>query len=202
MVIGRAGFPVALPFGGTPVLSIIAAMAIQLQPNETVLFPAPYVPTDPALTIITTNRIVNFGDDGRVEVPMSKVTFSGKITGRPFLVIGIILALFGAPFVVYGALQWNSVRGLPTFEEQPPPPGVEATDPADVRIKAVIFAVFGALFIGGGYLCVKKIRYLVMCRGDGKMIKLKVKDEMQQNQVLMTIQAMLNAAKQQQAPPA
>ncbi len=179
-------------------------MAIQLQSGEQVIFPAPYVPTEPALTLITTNRVINFGDEGRVEMDLGKVSFTGKLSGRPLLVLGIVLALLGLPLVGWGAYQYNSVKGMPTFEEQPPPPGVDAVDPADVRIRAVIFAVFGALFVGAGYLCAKRIRYLILCRGDGKMMKIKAKDEMQQTQILMTLQAMVQGAKasQGQPPPA
>jgi len=170
-------------------------MALQLLPNEQVIFPAPYVPTEPALTLITTGRIINFGDEGRVEMPLGKVGFTGKLTGRPLLVLGIVLALLGAPFVLYGAYEWYSVRGMPTHEEQPPPPGVETIDPFDVRVKAVIFAAIGAILIGAGYLSGKRIRYLVLVRGDGKMMKVKAKDEIQQTQILMTLQAMVQGAK-------
>lgn len=170
-------------------------MALQLKPGESVIFPAPYVPTEPALTLVTTTRIVNFGDEGRIEMDLSKVSFTGKLSTRPLLVLGIILALIGAPLVLYGAYNWNRVKGMPTFEEQPPPPGIEAEDPADVRIKAVIFAVVGALFVGAAYLSAKKIRWLVLCRGDGKMMRIIVKDEMQQTQLLMTLQAMVQGAK-------
>ena len=40
-------------------------MGIELKKGENVFYPAPYVPSEPAFIIVTDQRIVHFGDEGR-----------------------------------------------------------------------------------------------------------------------------------------
>src|SRR5260221_553531 len=113
-------------------------MGIELKKGENVFYPAPYVPSEAAMLIVTDKRIVYFGDQGRQEMEANKVSFVGRPSGRPFLTMCIVFALIGAPLLGYAANRWFGVIGedvpvkeLKSFAEQPPiteDPGIE--DPA------------------------------------------------------------------------
>ena len=67
-------------------------MPIELQPGEIVLFPAPFVPTEPQKLVISTKRVVQYAPEGMypiAEFPVEKINHVGRISERPNMVLGI-----------------------------------------------------------------------------------------------------------------
>lgn len=110
-------------------------MPFKLHEQEVPLYPQPFVETEAHLLVITTQRIVQFGDEGRRELAAGDVSFVGRVSERPLLVLGVLLALVGLPLLVSGA--WVVLTGpggfkLPSislFKHKPALPSVE-DDPA------------------------------------------------------------------------
>jgi hypothetical protein len=178
-------------------------MGIELKKGENVFFPAPYVPSEPALIIVTDQRVVYFGAEGRQELDARKVSFVGRLTSRPFLVFCIVAALIGIPVAGYGAWLWYSVKDMKTFAESPPmTEEVDYEDPAITRIKALALAAVGGGLAVGAWFLIKKKRYVVICRGDDQLVRMRVKDELAQTQIVMTIQAMQKTVQAMQKPAA
>ncbi len=179
-------------------------MGIELQKGENVLYPAPYVPSEPALLVVTTSRTVYFGSDGRQEMLSRDLIYTGRSVGRPYWVIALFLALLGLPLSGYAAYSYLSVYGKPSFAEQPPAvtEGVELEDPADARWRALYFGAPAVLLMAGAYFLIKKKRYLVICRNrSGDLMKIAVEDSIKQMTLMMTIQATAMASGGQSAPP-
>ncbi len=177
-------------------------MGIELKKGENVFYPAPYVPSEPALIVVTDKRVVYFGKEGRQEVDVAKVTFTGRLSGRPFLPLCIGLVICGLPLLLWGAYLWYSVKDLKTFAESPPiTEAVDYEDPAITRYKAIALGVVGGALVGGAYLLIKKKRYEVVVRAGTDMVKIVVPDEMKQTQVLMTVQASKKSAMAMKGTP-
>lgn len=177
-------------------------MGIELKKGENVYFPAPYVPSEPALLIVTDNRIVYFGDEGREEMESKKVSFVGRTSGRPFILLCIAMVLVGAPIFLYAANNWFGVIGdtaavkdMKNFSEQTITEDTGAEDPLITKIKTLAMAAVGAALCFGAYILIKKKRYIVIVRGGEQLLRMRVPDEMKQTQVVMTIQAMQQTAK-------
>ena len=179
-------------------------MGIELKKGENVFYPAPYVPSEPAFIIVTDQRIVHFGDEGRQEMASAKVSFVGRLQQRPFLWLCIVLVVIGLPILLYAANNWYglvgdvaAVKDMKTFSEQ----GItadtagDAEDPLYTKIKTVALGAFGAALIFVAWRLIKKKRYIVIVRGGDELMKLKVPDEMKQTQIVMTVQAMQQTAK-------
>jgi hypothetical protein len=174
---------------------------VELRPLENVFFPAPYDENEYTPLIITSQRVLQLEGDKRREMEAKKVTFVGRSSTRPLIFIGLFFVLCGLPVVGYGAYLWLSVHGMPTFEEKSPTvedPGFE--DPGKVRIEAIICAAVGIVLAAIGLFLAKRQRHIVIVRGEKRAMKLRVKDKIQQQQVMMTVQAMMNAAKAIPAP--
>ncbi len=178
------------------------AMGIELNKGENVFFPAPYVPSEPALLIVTDKRIVNFGPEGRQEMEASKVSFVGRLNGRPYILLCVLMVLAGAPLFLYAANQWYgligdtpAVKDMKNFSEQTITEETGAEDPMITKIKTIAMAAVGAALMFVAWRLVKKKRWVVMVRGGDQMMKMQVADEMKQTQVVMTIQAMQQTAK-------
>jgi hypothetical protein len=176
-------------------------MGIELKKGENVFYPAPYVPSEPALLIVTDQRIVYFGDEGRQEMEAAKVSFVGRLQGRPYLWLCVVMALVGAPLFLYAANQWfgligdvPAVKDMKNFSDQTITEDTGAEDPLITKIKTVAMALVGAGLCLAALKLIKKKRYIVILRGDGLM-KMRVPDEMKQTQIVMTIQAMQQTAK-------
>ena len=191
-------------------------MGIELKKGENVYFPAPYVPSEPALLLVTDQRIVYFGDDGREEMEAKKVSFVGRTSGRPFLWMCIVMVLAGAPLFLYAANNWfgaigdvPAVKDMKNFSDQTITEDTGGEDPLITKIKTLAMAAVGAGLCFAAWYLIKKKRYIVIVRGGDQLMKMRVPDEMKQTQVVMTIQAMQqtakamkDAAKAQQPPPA
>lgn len=175
---------------------------LQLRPNEQVLFPTPYVENEHNPLIITTLRVIWGGDNPKKpkEIDAAKITTSVKGYHQKFVLVMLLLALLGAPFLGIGAYKWYSYRDKPTE----PPPAVKGVKqkmytPNELRefknngtqkIVAIVLAAFGAAFGGVAYLLYKR-RLTVIIAGQGKILNIPVKDAPMQDQML----TMVNAAK-------
>jgi hypothetical protein len=176
---------------------------VELKQGETVLFPAPYEEDKVVPLIVTTLRVLQFTKDQRQELDAKKITFLGRQSSRPLIFLALFFILTGLPVVGYGAYLYLSVRGMPSFAEQPPTEeNPDFEDPGTVRIKAAIFGVIGLLWMAAGVLCGKRQRHVVVCRAGKQVMKLIVKDKIQQTQVLMTLQSTMQTAKLMAAQPA
>lgn len=175
---------------------------IELRPQENVFFPAPYVEDEPAPLVITSQRVIQFVGDRRQELEASTISFVGRSSLRPLIFLGLFFILTGLPLAGYGAYLWYSVRGMPTFEERPPEEeNPDFEDPAITRYKAIGLGAAGLVWAALGVLMAKKQRHQVVCRGGRRLMKIVVKNKTEQTQVMMTLQAMLSAAKTMAPPP-
>ncbi len=177
-------------------------MGIELKKGENVFYPAPYVPSEPALLIVTDQRIVYFGDEGRQEMESKKVTFVGRLSNRPYLWLCIVLVLIGAPTFLYAANNWFGVIGdtpavkdMKNFSDQTITEDTGAEDPLITKIKTLVMGGFGAGLCFVAFKLIKKKRWIVVVRGGEGLMKLRVPDEIKQTQVVMTIQSMQQTAK-------
>ncbi len=190
-------------------------MGIELKKGENVFFPAPYVPSEPALLLVTDQRVVYFGESGREEMEAKKVSFVGRMSGRPYLWICVVMALIGAPVALYAANNWFGVLGdvaavkdMKNFSDQTITEDTGAEDPLITKIKTLAMAAVGAGLCFVAWRLIKKKRYIVIIRGGDQLMKMVVPDELKQTQVVMTIQAMQQTAKAMKdaaakaAPPA
>ncbi|MFO0574117.1 MAG: hypothetical protein U1A78_08975 [Polyangia bacterium] len=81
-------------------------MPFQPQPEETVLYPAPFVPTEPHELVISTKRVVQFAPaaTGAVlpiaEFPLDRIEFVGRMSERPNAALGILSFLIGIVFLI------------------------------------------------------------------------------------------------------
>lgn len=74
-------------------------------PEETVLYPAPFVPTEHHLVVISNKRVVQFAPDATTafpiaEFPLEKIEFVGRNSERPSATMGIVSALVGVVFLI------------------------------------------------------------------------------------------------------
>jgi hypothetical protein len=169
---------------------------LEMRPQETVFYPAPYDETVVAPVVITNQRVIVMGREGRHELDAKKITFIGRASSRPLIFLGLFFLLSGLPVVGYGAYLWWTVHGMPTFEEQKPAEDMPSfEDPGVVRWKAIGFFVAGAVCLLLGLVLAARQRHVVVCRADKRVLKLRVKDKTTQNQVMMTVQSVLNAVK-------
>jgi hypothetical protein len=177
-------------------------MGIELKKGENVYFPAPYVPSEPALLIVTDLRIVYFGDEGREEMDAKKVSFVGRMQNRPYIIACIIMALVGAPLFLYAANSWfglvgdvPAVKDMTNFSDQTITEDTGAEDPLITKIKTLLMGAIGAGLCFAAFKLIKKKRYTVIVRGGDQLMRMRVPDELKQTQVVMTVQAMQQTAK-------
>ena len=127
-------------------------MGLLLAPDEVVMYPQPYLPDEPAELIITTRRLVRTTDAGVAEFPIAQIDYVGRVSSRPFLVLGLVLLLgVGLPLFGFGVYEAvtsngpiNSLLGkkdkLPDLPPLPlpgatpaPPPAPEKGEKADKK---------------------------------------------------------------------
>ncbi len=80
-------------------------MPFSPEPLETVLYPAPFVPTEHHVLVISNKRVVQFAPDAETafpvaEFPLEKIEFVGRISERPSAAMGIISAIVGVVFLI------------------------------------------------------------------------------------------------------
>jgi hypothetical protein len=180
-------------------------VSFALKPNEQVLYPSPFVENERNPLIISTQRLVWTGGSGKKkEVDAAKIHYAGKGFHRKFVTILLVCVLVGAPFFLVGALKYYGYKDKPTG----PPPAVKgmpqkpitAKDKRDFQhnqqqqILGIVLGVFGAAFLGVGYLLYKR-RLTVVIGGAGKAFAIPVKDKAMQDKILMMLNAAQTASK-------
>lgn len=101
-------------------------MPFELQPGETVLFPAPFVPNEPQKLVISTKRVAQYAAAGMypiAEFPVEKIEHVGRLSEYPTRVLGILLAIFGLVLFIVSV-----AKVLPQALYAGAPPSAEAGD--------------------------------------------------------------------------
>ncbi|HEX4456749.1 MAG TPA: hypothetical protein VIA18_02195 [Polyangia bacterium] len=195
-------------------------MAFKAALHENILFPVPYAENEQHRLIITNKRIVQRSDAGEVEVATDDIHTVSRSIVRPRAPIGIMLIVLALPLVGFGAYEVYDVWGRPMASPMslfssatasddgttaaPPDPsadGGDQTDPdyerTNLLTKLLGYACIAAaagLALGARSL-IRKKRYFVLARGAQRFVKMEVKDEIQQTQVMVTVSAVKGKAK-------
>jgi hypothetical protein len=198
----------------------MGAGAFQLKPNETVIHPQPFVPTDPYRLIVTTQRLVHI-DKKRVEIPAAQISFTGRTVDRPYFNLCVLLALVAVPCLIIGlVLKFTAgpsaapdpgkppvtVNGKPNgppaeMKYQPPAYQKAKQKYAEARANKIQgYEGLGLILLAGGCGMLlkklwKKAYYVIVSAGQGLATKIKTKSEIEQSQLLTTIQSAMQAAK-------
>jgi len=187
--------------------------------HENILFPVSFADNEQHPLIITNKRVVQSTEAGAVEIATDDIFSVGRNILRPQLPLGVILLVFALPLVIFGAWQIYSVWGMTAAdplslftsssgdetEAQAPPP--DSADGADINADNEPRTVL--LTRGAGALCIllaigfalgarkliNRKRFYVVARGNRRLVKMEVKDEIQQTQVMVTISAVKGKAK-------
>lgn len=78
-------------------------MPFQAQPGESVLYPAPFVPTELHALVITNKRVLQFSAQGNfpvAEFPVDKIEHVGRMSERPGKAMGIVAIILGLVFLI------------------------------------------------------------------------------------------------------
>lgn len=183
-------------------------MAIQLRPNESIVYPQPYEPSQHNPLIITNERLIQVNEVGGIlNLDNKAVTGVGRGMDQRIFLICALLMMIGLPLAIYGAYNYKTADDVLSKYKEPPKPKLKmatSKEKADIaRYKAAksdknmsyVFMGFGVLFGAGAYFLFKK-RFTVIIGAMNRTQTVKVKDKMQQSQIIMTIQAVVNSAKQ------
>jgi hypothetical protein len=181
-----------------------------LKANEQVLYPSPFVEDEHNPLIVSTQRLIWTGGGKKRELDAAKITYSGKGFHQKFVLAMFIFGLLGAPFFAFGAYKFYTYKDKPTeppaqVEGMPRKP-ITAKDKMDYQhnrqqqILGIVLGVFGAAFLGVGYLLYRK-RLTVVIGGSGKALAIPVKDKATQDKILMMLGAAQTSAKAMAPPP-
>lgn len=102
-------------------------MPFQPQAGESVLFPAPFVPTEHHKLVITNKRVLQFAADGNfpvAEFPVEKIEHVGRNSERPNKVLGLGAIILGLVLLIV-----SLAKVLPEVLYAGPP--VKAAAPAE-----------------------------------------------------------------------
>ena len=198
-------------------------MAFKAALHENILFPVPYAENEQHKLIITNKRIVQRSDAGEVEVASDDIQVVSRSIVRPRAPIGIMLLVLALPLLGFGAYEIYDVWGRPMASPlslfssaapddattaAPPDPspndsdGSDQSGDPDYQRTNLLTKLLGygciALAAGlalGARSLIKKKRYYVLARGPKRFLKMEVKDEIQQTQVMVTVSAVKGKAK-------
>lgn len=191
---------------------------MELASGENVFYPMPYVEGEPHLLIITNQRVVHFGDAGKQELPAKNIQFVGRMSGRPYVALGIILALFVALPMIGVGVYWIVTSGILSSVKVPVPipgddpsqpqgdapeggddPSAEAAPPPSdsgvTKILGFVFVPIGLILIVVGFLLVRVQRHMVIVRGGQAVINIRAPSQMDQTQILATLGAVQTGSK-------
>ncbi len=108
-------------------------MPFQPQAGESVLFPAPFVPTEHQKLVITNKRVLQFAADGNfpvAEFPVEKIEHVGRNSERPNRVLGLGAIILGLVLLIV-----SLAKVLPEVLYAGPPakpaPTAEGTEDSD-----------------------------------------------------------------------
>ena len=88
-------------------------MSIDLRAQERVLYPVPYVETEPNLLLVTTHRVVHFGHEGRRELEGRDLLSVARLVERPFVALGVVLAILALIAMGGGIYLFASTMSMP-----------------------------------------------------------------------------------------
>jgi hypothetical protein len=194
---------------------------IELQPGETVFFPAPFVEGERHRVMITNRRVAQLDGERVRELPAREVTFVGRLSRRPRLALGIAVALVGLALGGAGAWLWIASRSPNTGAPAPATPraaapiaddpaGAAQSDGADDwwswlprldlpalprRPLAIGLAAAGALLLLVGALVALRRRHEVLVRAGEALLRIPARSPVEQTQLLATLQAVREAAR-------
>jgi hypothetical protein len=195
---------------------------IDLAPDENVFYPMPYVEGEAHLLVITNLRVVHFGEAGKQELPAKQVQFVGRLSLRPVLTLGVILALLTLPGLGFG-IYWMVTSGLFTRapavtagddpsvaqpdngntdsinEDEPPPP---PPDTGTYKVLGSVFTATAIVFAVVGLLLIRVRRHYVIVRGTQQVVQIRAKTPMEQTQILATLGALASSQKAMPQAPA
>jgi len=100
-------------------------MPFQPQAGESVLFPAPFVPTEHQQLVITNKRVLQFAADGNfpvAEFAVEKIEHVGRNSERPNKVLGLGAIILGLVLLIV-----SIAKVLPEVLYAGPPPKAAAT---------------------------------------------------------------------------
>lgn len=198
-------------------------MSIPLQPEENVYYPMPYVEGEPHLLVITNQRVVHFGDEGKQEMPARQIQFVGRMSARPLVAMGVVLALCALPMIGMG-IYWVATSGIFSGVKVPGLPagvipgddpsvaapeeeaeGEEGDDPAGTAaasadsgkhpILGFVFAPLGLILLVVGVVLLRVQRHYVIMRGGPMAMQIRTANTMEQTQILATVGALQSSAK-------
>ncbi len=199
-------------------------MAFKAALHENILFPVPYAENEQHKLIITNKRIVQRSDAGEVEVATDDIHVVSRSIVRPRAALGIMLLVLALPLLGFGAYEIYDVWGRPMASPlslfssaapgddattaAPPEPSPNDADGSDANpdpdyqrtnlltklLGYACVATAAGLALGARSL-IRKKRYFVLARGAQRFVKMEVKDEIQQTQVMVTVSAVKGKAK-------
>jgi hypothetical protein len=198
-------------------------MAFKAALHENILFPVPYAENEQHKLIITNRRIVQRSDAGEVEVASDDIHVVSRSIVRPRAPLGIVLLVLALPILGFGIYEVYDVWGRPMASPMsllspaaagddattaaPPEPADangDAGEPTDADYQRTNLLTkllgYGCLLVAAGLALgarslIKKKRYYVLARGPKRFVKMEVKDEIQQTQVMVTVSAVKGKAK-------
>jgi len=120
-------------------------MPFQPQAGESVLFPAPFVPTEHQKLVITNKRVLQFAVDGNfpvAEFPVEKIEHVGrnserpnKVLGQGAIILGLVLLIVSIvkvlPEVLYAGPPAKPAAATEATEEGDSGDGIEGRDAQD-----------------------------------------------------------------------
>jgi hypothetical protein len=176
----------------------------QLRPTENILHPNPYVEDEPHPLIVTTMRVFYTGSGKKQELDATKITYSGKSNDPQKMKVIVMLVILALPFAIFGVYKYAVYRNLPLG----PPPSVKgvadkAYSPAEYAqfnsnktnfYLGLVVGAFGVALGGGAYLLYKR-RLTVVIGGAGMIMRIGVKNAMEQDKILTMVGAAQTAAK-------
>ena len=200
-------------------------MAFKAALHENILFPVPYAENEQHKLIITNKRVVQRSDAGEVEVACDDIHVVNRSIVRPRAPVGIMLLVLALPLLGFGAYEVYDVWGRPMASPMslfssvapsddsataaPPDPSPNDSDGSDPNAADPDYQRTNLLTKLLGYACIaaaaglalgarsliRKKRYFVLARGPQRFVKMEVKDEIQQTQVMVTLSAVKGKAK-------
>lgn len=176
-----------------------------LRPNENILFPNPYLEDEKNPLVVTTLRVVFTGEGKKQELEAAKVTYTSKGNNPQIMKTVVLLFVLALPFLIFGAYKYITYRN----KQMDPPAEVKGAPPSAFSraqieqfasnkknfIVGVVGGVFGAALGAGAYLLYTKKRFMVVVGGTNRIMRIPVKDAVEQDKLLSMVGAAQTSAK-------
>lgn len=187
-------------------------MPIPLRPGESPLYPSPYLETEAHLLVITNQRVVHFGDEGRQELAASAIQFVGRRARRPWWGVGLLLLLGGFALLGCGLLRADELGLLPLHalssgatpgddpsipvpEEEPPEESEEGNAWWTARHSTFALLGGGALIVAAAVLLFRRRQFHVIVQGGPTVIRMRAASDEEQTQLVALLGAIRSSNK-------